>query len=165
VLARMMAAVHRLPHAPLQGGIRDMGGGTRLPHHLPPLLQQQQTPLAPDHPAMLREACAAHLLRTAAPAPGVEQRDPLRVDDAEDRRSGQADLRPVVRRREQTQEPGVLGGAGTPRPRVTRHPARAGPVAHACAGLPQPQGHWARGAPQDVWGGRPSAHRPQRTRR
>ena len=25
--------------------------------------------------------------------------------------------------------------------------------------------YWARGAPQDMWGGRPSAHRPQSTRR
>lgn len=31
VLARMIAAVHRLPHAPLQGGIRDLGGGRRPP--------------------------------------------------------------------------------------------------------------------------------------
>jgi class 3 adenylate cyclase len=37
VLEGMMVAVHRLPHAPLQGGIRDSGGGTRPPHHQPPL--------------------------------------------------------------------------------------------------------------------------------
>jgi hypothetical protein len=59
VLERMMAAVHRLPHAPLHGGIRDLGGGTRPPHHQPPLMQQP-TPSTPDHPAMVREACAAH---------------------------------------------------------------------------------------------------------
>jgi hypothetical protein len=141
-----MAVVHRLPNAPLQGGIRDLGGGIPPPHHQPPLMQQP-TPSTPDHPAMVREACAAHLLRTAALAPGADHLAPRRVDDAEDRRSGQADLRPVVRRREQTHEPGLRGEAGKQRPRVTRHPARAGPIAHACAGRPPPQGHWAqRGA-------------------
>jgi hypothetical protein len=133
VLERMMAAVHRLPHAPLHGGIRDLGGGTRPAHHQPPLMQQL-TPLTPDHPAMVREACAAHLRRTAALAPGADHLAPRRVDDAEDRRSGQEDLRPVGIRRVQTQEPGPLGEAGKQRPSVTRHPARAGPVAHACGG-------------------------------
>jgi hypothetical protein len=95
---------------------------------------------APDHPAMVREALAAHLRRTAALAPGVEHLDPLRVDDAEDRRSGHEDLRPGVMRRAKTQEPGPRGEAGNQRPRVTRHPARAGPVARACAGMQPPQG-------------------------
>jgi hypothetical protein len=133
VLERMMAAVHHLPHAPLQGGIRDIGGGIRPPHNQPPLMQQP-TPLTPDHPAMVREACAAHLLRTAALAPGADHLAPRRVDDAEDPRSGQEDLRPVGRRRVKTQELGPRGEAGKQRPRVTRHPARAGPVAHACGG-------------------------------
>ena len=133
VLEHMMAVVHHLPHAPLHGGIRDMGGGIRPPHHQPPLMQQP-TPLVPDHPAMVREACAAHLLRTAALAPGADHLAPRRVDDAEDRRSGHEDLRPVGRRRVKTQELGPRGEAGTQRPRVTRHPARAGPVAHACGG-------------------------------
>jgi hypothetical protein len=39
VLERMMAAVHRLPNEPLQGGIRDMGGGPCPPHNQPPLIQ------------------------------------------------------------------------------------------------------------------------------
>jgi len=86
---------------------------------------QQHTPCAPDHSAMVREAWAAHLRRTAALAPGVEQRDPIRVDDAEDRRFGHEDLRPVVMRRAKTHEPGPCGEAGQHRPRVTHHPARA----------------------------------------
>ena len=139
VLERMMAAVHRLPHALLQGGIRDSGGGIRPHHHQPPLMQQP-TPLTPDHPAMVREACTAHLRRTGALAPGADHLDPRGVDDAEDRRSGHEDLRPVGRCRGKTYELGPRGEAGQPRPRVTRHPARAGPVAHACAGMPQPQG-------------------------
>jgi len=43
---------------------------------------------------VIREAWAAHLLGTAACAPRMEQRDPVRVDDAEHRRGGQAALRP-----------------------------------------------------------------------
>jgi hypothetical protein len=139
VLERMMAAVHRLPNAPLKGGIRDSGGGIRPPHNQSPLMQQP-TPLTPDHPAMVREACAANLLRMAALAPGADHLAPRRVDDAEDRRSGHEDLRPVGMRRVKTQELGPRGAAGKQRPRVTRHPARAGPVAHACAGMQQPQG-------------------------
>ena len=139
VLERMMTAVHRLPHAPLHGGIRDSGGGIRPPHKQPPLMQLP-TPLPPDHPALVRETCAAHLRRTAALAPGADHLDPRRVDDAEDRRSGHEDLRPVGRRRGKTHELGPRGEAGQQRPSVTRHPARAGPVAHACEGMPQPQG-------------------------
>jgi hypothetical protein len=144
VLERLITAVHRLPHEPLQSVIRDIGGGTRPPHNQPPLIQQQ-TPFAPDNPAMVREAFAAHLRRTAALAHGVDQRDPIRVDDAEDRRSGQADLRPVVMRREKTKEPGPLGEAGKQRPIVTRQPAIEGPVAHAFEGMQQPQGHHRTG--------------------
>jgi hypothetical protein len=144
VLERIMAAVHRLPNEPLKGDIRDIGGGTRLSHNQPPLIQQP-TPCAPDHLTMVREAFAAHLLRTAALAHGVDQLDPIRVDDAEDRRRGPADLRPVVMRREKTKEQGPLGEAGKQRPRVTRQPAIEGPVAHACEGMPQPQGHHRTG--------------------
>ena len=35
VLERMMADIQRLPHAPLHGVIRDIGGGTRPPHISP----------------------------------------------------------------------------------------------------------------------------------
>src|SRR6266498_2385976 len=73
VLERMMAAVHHLPNAPLKGGIRDSGGGKRPPHNQPPLIQQQ-TPCAPDNPAMVREAFAANLLGRAALAHAVDHR-------------------------------------------------------------------------------------------
>ena len=45
---------------------------------------------------MVRKACAAHLRRTAALAPGADHLAPRRVDDAEDRRSGQEE--PLARR-------------------------------------------------------------------
>jgi hypothetical protein len=70
VLERMMAAVYYLSHAPLQDGIRDMGIGTRPPHHLPSRIAQQ-TPCTLDSPVMVRATCAAHLRRTAALAPGT----------------------------------------------------------------------------------------------
>ena len=89
---------------------------------------------------MVREACAAHLWRTAALAPGAAHLDLRRGEDAEDRRSGHADLRPVGMRRVETPELDPRGEAGKPRPRVTCHPAIAGPVAHTCAGMPQPHG-------------------------
>src|SRR5262249_57032195 len=98
VLDRMMAGVHRLPHVPLHGGIRDLGGGIPPPHHQPPLMQQP-TPSTPDHPAMVREACAAHLRRTAALASGVDHLAPRYVDDTQDPPSGPQELPPSGHRR------------------------------------------------------------------
>src|SRR5713101_89833 len=92
-----------LLNQPLKGVVRDMRGGTVPPHDHAPLIAQQ-TACAPDHPAMIREAFAADLLRAAAFAHGVEQRDPRGVDDAQDRRSGSEDLRPVLMRLEEAKE-------------------------------------------------------------
>ncbi len=64
----------------------------------------------------------------------------MRVDAPEHRRSRQEDRHPVVMRFAETKKPGTLGEVGQQRPRGARHPAREGPVAHAFAGLQQPQG-------------------------
>src|SRR5262249_56375217 len=103
----------------------DLGGGIPPPHHQPPLMQQP-TPSTPDHPAMVREACAAHLRRTAALASGVDHLAPRYVDDTEDRQSGHEDLRPVGMRRVKTHELGPRGEAGEQSPSGTRPPPEGG---------------------------------------
>ena len=97
--------------SPLKGVIRDIGGGTR-PRNDQTVLIQQKTQFAPDNPAVVRHAFAADLLRAPAFADGVDQLDPIRVDDPEHRRGGQEDLRPVLMGREETKEPGPLGHEG-----------------------------------------------------
>src|SRR5438094_1388311 len=64
-----------LPNQPLKRVIRDIGGGTCPPHDQPPLIEQQ-TEFAADNPAMIGEAFAANLLRTAAFTHGMDQLDP-----------------------------------------------------------------------------------------
>jgi hypothetical protein len=142
-----------LLHQPLQGVVRNIGGGTRPPHDHPPLIEQQ-TEFAADNPAVIGEAFAAALLRAAALAHGVDQLDAIGVDAPEHGRSGQEGLRPVVMRREETQEPGTLGEVGKQRPIVARQPAIKGPVAHAFEGMEQPQGAHLTGPEVrlGVWG-------------
>src|SRR5262245_31386801 len=67
---------------------------------------------------MIGEAFPADLLRTAAFADGVDQLDPIRVDDAEHRRRGQEALRPVLMGHEEAKEPGALGEPWEQRPIV-----------------------------------------------
>ena len=122
----------------IQDERRDIGGGTRPPHDQPPLLEEE-TEFAADNPAMIRDAFAADLLRAAPLAHGVDQLDAIGVDDAEHRRSGQEDLRPVLTGREEAQEPRPLGEPGKQSTRVARRPALEGPVAHAFEGMQQPQ--------------------------
>jgi hypothetical protein len=93
--------------------IRDVGGVTRPPHDQPPLIEQE-TELAADNPAMIRHAFAANLLGTPTFAHGMDQLDPLGVNDAEHRRGGQEGLRPVVMGREEAKEPRPLREAGEP---------------------------------------------------
>jgi Protein of unknown function (DUF2652) len=76
-----------LPNQPLKRVICDIGRATVPPHHQA-ILVQQQTEFTPDNPAMVGQAFPANLLRAAAFAHGVEQLDPIGVDDAQDRRSG-----------------------------------------------------------------------------
>ena len=85
-----------------------MGRGTRPPHDQPPLIEEQ-TEFPADNPAVIREAFPADLLRAAALAYRVDQLNPIRVDDAEHRRSGQERLRPVRMGCEEPKEPGALG--------------------------------------------------------
>ena len=132
-------ALFNLANEPLQGVIRDIGGGTRPPYNQPPLVQHQPQ-FAPDNPAVVREACTANLLRTAAFAHGVDQLDPIRVEDAEHRRGGQEDLRPVLMGRQEAKEPCPLGYVGEQGPIVTCQPPRERPVPHAFEGMEQSQG-------------------------
>jgi hypothetical protein len=111
-----------LPHQPLKGVIRAIRGGTRPPHDQPPLIQEE-TQFAADNPPVIREAFAANLLGTAAFAHRMDQLDPVRVDDAEHRRGGQEDLRPVLMRLQEAKEPGALGELRKQRPIVAWQPA------------------------------------------
>jgi len=70
----------------------------------------------------------------------IEACDPIGVDDAEHRRSGQQDLRPVLMGPEEAQEPRPLGDVGEQGARVSRQPARAHAVPHTLARMPQPPG-------------------------
>ena len=93
---------------PLQGVVCAIGGGPR-PRHLQPPLVRPQTEFTPDNPAMIREACAAALLRAPAFAHGMNQFDAVGVDDPEYRQGGQEDLRSLLMGREEAKEAGALG--------------------------------------------------------
>src|SRR5215471_17021470 len=124
---------------PLKSVIGDIGGVTGPPHDQA-VLVQQQAEFAADNPAMIGEAFAANLLGTAAFTHGMDQLDPIGINDAEHGRGGQERPRPILMGREETKEPGALGEAGEQRPIVARQPAIKGPVAPAFEGMEQPQG-------------------------
>src|SRR5215831_10169995 len=93
---------------------------------------------------MVGEAFPADLLRAAAFAHGVDQLNPIRVDDAEHGRRGPESLCPVLMSLQKTKEPRPLGQAGKQRPIVACQPAIEGPVADAFERMQQPQGdHFA----------------------
>ena len=71
---------------------------------------------------------------------GMDQLDPIGVDDAEHGWSGQEDLRPVVMGPQEAKEAGALGEAGKQRPIVTRQPPIERTVADAFERMQQPQG-------------------------
>ena len=73
------------------------------------LLVQQQTQFAADDPAVIREAFTADLPEAPAFPDGMDQFDPICVDDPEHRRRGQEGLRPVLMRHEEAKELGPLG--------------------------------------------------------
>jgi hypothetical protein len=58
---------------------------------------------------MVGQTFATDLLRAAAFADGVKELNAIRVDEAEDGRRGQEDLRPVLMGLEEPKEPGPLG--------------------------------------------------------
>src|SRR6266496_5515880 len=103
-----------LLNQPLKGVVSDIRGGTCPPHDQPPLIEQQ-TEFAADNPAMIGEAFAANLLRTAAFTHGMDQLDTIGVNDAEHGRGGQEDLCPVLMRPEEAIEAGALGEPGKQR--------------------------------------------------
>src|SRR5216683_2018525 len=127
-----------LANEPLKGVIRDIGRVTRPPHDQPPLVQQQ-TEFAPDNPPVIRHAFAADLLRAAALAHGVDQLDPIGVDDPEHRRSGQEGCRPVLMGLQEAKEPRPLGEAGEQGAIVARQPPIKRAVADAFERMQQPQ--------------------------
>src|SRR5215471_5316460 len=113
--------IHLL-HQPLKGVVRSIGGGTRPSHDQPPLIEEQAE-FPPDNPAMIGEAFPADLLRAAALAHGVDQLDPIGVDDPEHGRGGQERPRPVLMGLQETKEPRPLGQTGEQCPIVARQPA------------------------------------------
>ena len=94
---------------------------------------------------MVRQAFAADLLGTPAFAHGVDQLNPIRVDDPEHRRGSQEGLRPVLRRHEEAKEPGPLRSLGKQRAIVSRQPAIKGAVAYPLERVERPQGNHLTG--------------------
>ena len=79
--------VFALANEPLQGGIRDSGGGACPPHDPPPLIEEQGA-CAADNPAVVQHACAADLPWAAALAHRMDQLDAVGVDDTQHRWGG-----------------------------------------------------------------------------
>src|SRR5262249_24598968 len=89
---------------------------------------------------MVGQAFATDLLRAPPLPDGVDELDPIGVDDAEHRRSGQEDLRPVLMGLQETKEPRPFGEAGEQRPIVARQPAIEGAIPAPFEGMQQSQG-------------------------
>src|SRR6266545_506405 len=89
---------------------------------------------------MIREAFPADLVGAPAFAHGMDQLDPIRVDDPEHGRGGQESPRPVLMGLEETKEPGALGKPWKQRPIIARQPPIEGVVADAFERMQQPQG-------------------------
>src|SRR6266436_8001085 len=100
--------VFALANEPLKRVVRDIGRVACPPHDQPPLIEQQ-TEFAADNPAMIGEALATNLLGTAAFTHGMDQLDPIGVNDAEHRRGSQESPRPILMGLEETKKPGALG--------------------------------------------------------
>src|SRR5262245_55083452 len=94
---------------------------------------------------MVGQAFATNLLRAPTLPDGMDQLDPIRVDDAEQRRRGQENLRPVLMGLQETKEPRPLGEAGEQRSIVARQPAIEGTIPDPFEGMQQSQGHHLTG--------------------
>ena len=94
---------------------------------------------------MVGEAFPANLLGAATLAHGVDELDAIRVDDAEHRRRGQENLRPVLMGLQEPKEPGALGEAGEQRPIVARQLAIEGTIPDPFERMQQSQGHHLTG--------------------
>src|SRR5262249_40274018 len=114
----------KLLNQPLKGVIRDIRSDTRPSHDHPPLIEQQ-TEFGADNPAVIGEAFTANLLGTAALPDGMDEFDPICVDDAEHGRGSQEGLRPVLMGLEETKEPGAFGELGKQRPDTVGQPPSA----------------------------------------
>src|SRR5262245_13359709 len=123
-----------LPNQPLKRIICHIGRATVPPYHQA-ILIQQETEFAADNPAMIGEAFAADLLRTAAFADGMNELNPIRVDDTEHGRRGHEDLGPVLMGLEETKKPRPLRETGEQRAIVALHPAIECPIPHAFEGM------------------------------
>ena len=100
-----------LPNEPLKGVLCDIGGGA-IPHHDQPPLVQHQAEFAADNPAVIREPLTANLLRAAAFAHGMDQLNPIGVDDPEHGWGRQEGRGPCLVGPEEAKEPGALGEPG-----------------------------------------------------
>jgi hypothetical protein len=96
---------------------------------------------AADNPAVIGEPPAADLLRTATFTHGVDELDPIGVDDPKHRRGGQKDLCPSLVGREEAKEPCPFGYAREQRAIVPHQPAIKRAIAHAFQRMEEPQGH------------------------
>src|ERR671923_1590647 len=94
---------------------------------------------------MVGEAFPANLLEAAAFADGMDQLDPIGVDDAEHRRSRQERPRPVLMGLQETKEPRPLGQAGEQRPIVARQPAIERTIPDAFERMQEPERHHLTG--------------------
>src|SRR5712691_2413668 len=139
-----------LPNQPLKRVIRDIGGVTRPCDHQA-ILVQQQAEFAADNPAMVGETFAAYLVGTPAFTHGVDQLNPIGVNDAEHRRGGQEDLGPVLMGPEEAKEPGALREARKQGPIVARQPAIEGAVADTFERMEEPQGDDLTGPEARIW--------------
>jgi hypothetical protein len=163
-----------LAPAPLPRRVRPRGGGP-LPRHAAPPWLEPQTEGAPDPPARRGAPGAAALGGAPACAARLEPRAAIRVPAPQPRRSGHAERRPGLLGRDETAEAGALRAAGAAGAPGARQPARARPVAPACAGrAPAPgdaltgpeggRGGWGPGAQRRsalVAPGREQRHRGQ----
>jgi hypothetical protein len=90
---------------------------------------------------MVGQAFATNLLRAPTLSDGVNELNPIGIDDPEHRWGGQEGLGPVLMGPEEAKEAGALGEPGKQRTIVARQPAIERAVAHAFEGMQEAQGH------------------------
>jgi len=121
-----------LANAPLKRLVGHMGSGTVPRDDQPPLIQHQ-TQFAADNLTVIGETFPTDLLGAAAFAHGVDQCDPIGINDPQHCRRGQEDLSPILVCHEETTEPCPLKQAREQGTIVSRQPTIEGTIAHAFA--------------------------------
>ena len=101
----------------------------------------QQTQLASDDPAVVREALAPNLPITAAFAPGMDEFDPVGIDNTQQTRLRHEAIRPVLMRVEQAKQARTRGQVRKQGPVITTQPAVEGAIADSLQGEQQGQRH------------------------